>query len=70
MSTKNCMVKHYKHFLHRVHEQFTGCHFLIAILKPLMFVNYFNSVRTKYRILESKNQRHVEMKNLNHLASY
>ena len=40
--------------LHSLHGQFSGCHFLICVLKELTSSNSFNVLGTKFHILGPK----------------
>ena len=39
------------YLLHSLHGQFSGCHFLICVLKELTSSNSFNALGTKSHIL-------------------
>ena len=40
--------------LHSLHGQFSGCHFLICVLKELTSSNHFSGLGTKLNILGPK----------------
>ena len=40
--------------LHSLHRQFSGCHFLICVLKELTPSNSFNVLGTKFHIFGPK----------------